>query len=183
MLYSWACKLDTGYKFREEQNINLLLTSSTLKEDKEISKLLNSGKNTDLQGFAADVANSGKLPCTFTVTIPLNKEWEILKSKKVYVYRYHDKTKNLEEIPGNIVKIDEDGLFTLPVIQGGKYVVLSKKPDSKLVTTLISQIKISVSKKTLSKGKTMNVKSTFPATILKVGKFTKDTRRLLPRAE
>lgn len=40
MLYSWACKLDTGYKFREEQNINLLLTSSTLKEDKEISKLL-----------------------------------------------------------------------------------------------------------------------------------------------
>lgn len=73
------------------------------------------------------------------------------------------------------MKIDEDGLFTLPVIQGGKYVVLSKKPDSKLVTTIISQIKISVSKKTLSKGKTMNVKSTFPATILKVGKFTKDT--------
>lgn len=171
--YSWDFTPEIIHKDKSS-SINLLLESLLLRDDKDVLKLLNSAKEKDVsEGIVIDVKNKGTLPWASTITIPVMKQLDLQQKKEVYLYHYNEKTKKLEELPTGILQIAKDGTAELPVIQGGKYVILTKKANSNIVTTLLAQVKVSAVKKTLPVKKSANIQVTLPATITSVKKFTK----------
>jgi len=80
----------------------------------------------------------------------------------VYVYHYNSSTGKLEEIANSKRSVLEDNTAGLEGFCGNDYVVADKELSGKNVTTLISQAKASVSKNTIKKGSSTDVKVSLP---------------------
>jgi uncharacterized repeat protein (TIGR02543 family) len=167
--YFWNFDSDVVHEDKNT-SINLLVEKMQLVDDKNISKLLNLSKVEKASGGnVIDIKNQSTFPWVSTVTLSVDEKQ---KGKEVYLYRYNEKTKKLEELPDSTLQVAKDGTVDVSVIQGGKYIILNKKADSKIVTPLTGQIKVSSSKNTLSVNSAGNIKVTLPATIVTVNKFT-----------
>lgn len=171
--YFWDFDSDV---IHEDKNtsMNLLVEKMQLIDDKDISELLNLSKEEKVSdGNVINIKDQSTFPWVSTVTLSVDEKWELQQGKEVYLYRYNEKTKKLEELPDSILQIAKDGTVDVSVIQGGKYVILSKKADSKIITPLTGQIKVSSSKKIVSVKSGGNIKVTLPSTIITVKEFTK----------
>lgn len=170
----------TAYSVKKE-NVNLLVTSNTVsKADKAASDIVTKDKNNKADKAVFVGFKNGKtLPAPAMVTIPVSGKGKVKAGDKLYLYVVNKKTKKLEEVPNNAYKVSEAGNVSLNVIHGTDYVLLPKKPDSKTVTSLTSQVTVKVNGKTAKaqtiKGtnKKVNAKVTLPITIKKVTTFSK----------
>lgn len=134
----------------------------------EVAAILEKDSN-NTNGAVVKLSQSGNLPVSATVKVFLGNQSAIAYGSKVNVYRVNG-TK-LQEVTKNVTKVSADGYVTLQVAQGGTYVLLSKAASSKVVSKLVDTVTVKLAS-TLSKGKTTSVKTTVPASVLKVSAFT-----------
>ena len=128
------------------------------KESKTITNLLN---NQKVQGVAVASTKTDKIPEKVSVTVE-----KAITGSKVYAYRVNEKTGKLETIARGFTNtVDKNGKVSFTALDGGNYVVLTKKADSKLVTPLRDQIKVSASKTTVKAGNTAAIKINLPTSL------------------
>ncbi len=136
-------------------------------DNKVIAKLI---KNTALQGVCAFVTEPISSPKQLEVAVEGAKP-----GKKVYVYRVNETSGKLETVAyGFTHKVDSEGNVSFPILEGGNYVVLTKKADSSLVTPLREQIKVSETK-LIKAGKSSTLKLTLPTSLELTRKLTDKT--------
>ncbi len=136
-------------------------------ESNVITKLL---KNSKVKGTALFVTKT-------------NEGAEIVKTKvegakpgsKVYIYRVNEVTGKLETVAyGFSYTVDEEGNVSFPVMEGGNYIVLTKKAASKLVTPLRNQIKVTAPK-SIKAGENASIKLELPSTLELVNSLGSET--------
>lgn len=158
-------------------DIILNVQTSSIKNVKEsnatISKIFG---DSIVNGLYIDLNQEKALVAEGKLTLSMADVDGINKDSRVYIYHVNEKTGKLETIVGGYSQyVDEDGNVSLPVLDGGKYVVLTKKADSKQITSLKNQITVKAKSKTVKKGKTTNVVIDLPNSLQAVGKLTDKT--------
>lgn len=180
--YSWTFDpIDAQNNKDQLSNINLLLDYNSVMEDQDIVNLLKKGNNQDtsFEGMVINFKHSGIiLPSTSIANIHINEQYGILKDKENYIYHYNEKIKKLEELPVKMFKVSGNLTITLPIIQGDRYVVLPMKAGNNITSSLITQVKVNLEKRTLKVGKSTNLKVLLPITIKTVKTFSKQTEML-----
>lgn len=132
-------------------------------------------------GAVVKFSQAGTLAVNAKVKVFLKAQSAIPYDTAVNVYRLNGS--KLEEVAFDTAKVSKDGWVTLHIAQGGTYVLLSKKASSKVVTSLIDNVKVSLSSTTLKAGKTASVSVKTPVSIVKVSKFTETNLLKLQSAQ
>ena len=132
-------------------------------ETKAISKVENSKeKNNITNALSASKANKNN---SYVIALSSNDSEIAMKvqsvvissaksGSNVYLYRYNSKTGKLEEIANSKTTVSKSGTITAQLYSGNDYVVSNKKLSGSNVKTLLSDVKATVAKTKLSKGKT-----------------------------
>lgn len=138
------------------------------KDNKVIDKLM---KDKTLQGVFVSVTKPFSAPKYLEVTVEGAKP-----GQKVYVYRVNETTGKLETVAyGFAYKVDAKGKIYFPILEGGNYVVLTKKANNSLVTPLWNQIKVTKTK-SIKVGRTFKLKVTLPTSLELTRKLTDQTK-------
>ncbi|ROR27414.1 Ig-like protein group 2 [Mobilisporobacter senegalensis] len=162
-------KIQTSYTFdgellkqtkRKMNDINLLLhTSSVMSQDSnDIQSLLEQDKRSK-DGITLDFSQDTVFPASAKVKIYIKDLAGIKVGSKVYIYRYNSQNKKLDILPTNQAKIDKNGYITINIAAGGKYLLLPRAASSKVTTSLLNQITVNASDKTLDRKSSSSAKS------------------------
>lgn len=155
-------------------DLNLSVEVIHAKKVQEIKKVLEKDyKNS--KGLVVQFTQLGTFPSQTEVKVYVGSQEGIKPGKKVYVYKYNDESGKLDTLTGGYsYKVDKNGYVTLKALSGGKYVVLPNKASSKIITSLLAQIKVAA-KYTIQKGKTKTINITLPITLERVNSLSKKT--------
>lgn len=158
-------------------DIILNIQSKTVAEAKQadptISKIFG---DASVKGIYVELGQKQALVVEGKLSVSFAGVEGISKGSRIYIYRVNEKTRKLETIVGGYSQyVDSDGMVTFPVLEGGKYVVLIAKADSKHITSLQSQITVKAKNKTVKKGKSTSVVVELPACLQVVTKLTDKT--------
>jgi uncharacterized lipoprotein YddW (UPF0748 family) len=118
--------------------INVAIKMSTISDNADIQAVLKQDTNNKT-GIVLSFSKEGKLPSSVKVNIYIGSK--INKGKKVYLYGFNKETNKLEELLENQYAVNKNGYFTMNVNNDFDYVVLDKKPNNKIVTPLMEQVK------------------------------------------
>lgn len=154
-------------------NIQTTTVTEAKKADPTIGKIFG---DASVKGIYVDLGQKQALVAEGKLTISFANVEGISKGSRVYIYRVNEKTGKLETIVGGYSQYaDSDGMVTFPVLDGGKYVILTAKADSKQITSLQSQMTVKPKNKTIKKGKSTSVVVDLPAYLQVVTKLTDKT--------
>ncbi|WP_312492997.1 Ig-like domain-containing protein [Anaerosporobacter sp.] len=175
LLYQWTIKTNDLTKALIHDGISFGTKVTGANTNPAVKKVLTSDtKNTS--GVVVTIAPEKVLPVQVTSKVYIGEQAGVKPGKKVYVYYYNNTTKKLDTIPGGYsLVIDAEGYLSLPIIKGGDYVVLAKKADTKVITSLLNQVRITKSM-TLKKGKTSTIIPVLPDWLEKVNTMTSPTK-------
>uniref|UniRef100_UPI00286F988C InlB B-repeat-containing protein n=1 Tax=Anaerosporobacter sp. TaxID=1872529 RepID=UPI00286F988C len=175
LLYQWTIDADDLAKASITEGISLGIKTAVANTNSVVKKVLeNDSKNSN--GVVVTVASKKTLSVQVTNKVYIGEQAGIKVGKKVYVYYYNSTTKKLDTIPGGYsCVVDADGYLSLPIIKGGDYVVLAKKANTKVITSLVNQVQITKSV-TLKKDKTSTIKPVLPDWLEKVSKLNISTK-------
>ena len=158
-------------------DIILNIQSTTVAEAKQADPTI--GKifgDASVKGIYVDLGQKQELVAEGELSVSFASVEGISKGSRVYIYRVNEKTGKLETIVGGYSQyVDSNGMVTFPVLDGGKYVILTAKADSKQITSLQSQITVKPKNKTVQKGKSTSVVVDLPACLQVVTKLTDKT--------
>ena len=145
---------------------------SLIEAAKDNELIANLMKDKTMQGVFVSVTESFSAPKNLAVTVEGAKA-----GQKVYIYRVNKKSGKLETVAfGFGYEVDEKGNVSFLILEGGNYVVLTKKAEKSLVTSLTNQIKISKTK-SIKVGISSSLKVTLP-TSLELTKKLKDKTKM-----
>ena len=158
-------------------DIILNIQSTTVAEAKQadptISKIFG---DASVKGIYVNLGQKQALVAEGKLSVSFAGVEGISKGSRVYIYRVNEKTGKLETIVGGYSQyVDSDGMVSFPVLDGGKYVILTAKAGSKQITSLQSQITVKPKNKTVKKGKSTSVVVDLPACLQVVTKLTDKT--------
>lgn len=154
-------------------NIQSTTVAEAKQADPSISKIFG---DASVKGIYVDLGQKQALVTEGKLSVSFANVEGISKGSRVYIYRVNEKTGKLETIVGGYSQyVDSDGIVTFPVLDGGKYVVLTAKADSKQITSLQSQITVKPKNKTVKKGKSTSVAVDLPACLQVVTNLTDKT--------
>jgi hypothetical protein len=132
------------------------------------------GSPAESMGLILDFAQEGELSAD--VRIYVGDQKGIVPDSKIYLYHYNDKTGKLETLPNSSqYVVDKDGYITVHIAHCSKYVVLTKKADNKLITSLKDQIKVFPLKKTVYVGRSTVISVELPATLEHMDSLSDET--------
>jgi lactocepin len=141
--------------------------------DSTISKIFG---DANVNGVYVDLAQEQALIAEGRLTVSLDGVEGVSKGSRVYIYRVNDKTGKLETIVGGYSQyVSQDNMVSFPVLDGGKYVILTKKAAAKQITSLQNQITAKVKNKTIKKGKSTTVNVNLPYCLQVVTKLSDKT--------
>lgn len=141
-----------------------------VKEYKVIEKLM---KDKKLQGVFVSVTEPISAPANLSVTVEGAKP-----GQKVYIYRVNEKTGKLETVAyGFAYKVDEKGNLSFPILEEGNYVVLTKKADNSIITSLKNQIKV-INKKSIKVGDDFTLQIVLPTSLELTKTLTHKTKQV-----
>lgn len=153
-------------------NVNTT-TVTEAKKDSTIDKIFG---DASVNGMYVDLVQEQALGTEGRLSVSLAGVEGVSKGSRVYIYRVNEKTGKLETIVGGYSQyVDSDNVLTFPVLDGGKYVILTEKADSKKITSLQSQITVKAKSKTVKKGKSTSVVVNLPACLQTVTKLSDKT--------
>lgn len=154
-------------------NIQSTTVTEAKQADSTISKIFG---DASVNGIYVDLGQKQALVAEGKLSVSFARVEGVNKGSRVYIYRVNEKTGKLETIVGGYSQyVDSDGIVTFPVLDGGKYVILTTKADSKQITSLQSQIAVKVKNKTVNKGKSTTVAVDLPSCLQVVSKLTDKT--------
>lgn len=154
-------------------NVKATTVADAMQADSTISKIF---KDAKVNGIYVDLAQEQALVAEGQLSVSLAKIEGVTKGSRVYIYHVNEKTGKLETIVGGYSQyVDSDNMLTFPVLEGGKYVVLTTKADSKKITSLKSQVTAKAKSKTVKKGKSTTVVVDLPACLQVVTKLSDKT--------
>ncbi|WP_455715454.1 S8 family serine peptidase [Anaerosporobacter sp.] len=158
-------------------NIILNVKSTTVEGAKQADSTI--GKifgNASVNGLYVELDQKQPLGAEGKLTVSLAGVEAVSKGSRVYIYCVNEKTGKLETIVGGYSQsVNSDNTITFPVLDGGKYVVLTAKANSKKITSLQSQITVKAKSKTVKKGKSTTVVVDLPACLQVVTKLSDKT--------
>lgn len=99
---------------------------------------------------------------------------KIKNNSRVYVYRNNNETGKLDTIRGGKQKIDKDGYIELDILDCKDYVILPKKADISVKTTLLNQVEVQ-KKCSIKIGNKKNISIDIPDTLELVKELGKGT--------
>lgn len=154
-------------------NIQTTTVTEAKKADPTISKIFG---DASVKGIYVDLGQKQALVAEGKLSVSFASVEGISKGSRVYIYHVNEKTGKLGTIVGGYSQyVDSDGMVTFPVLDGGKYVILTAKADSKQITSLQSQITVKPKNKTVQKGKSTSVVVDLPVCLQVVTKLTDKT--------
>lgn len=154
-------------------NVQSTTVADAKQADSTISKIFG---DANVNGIYVDLGQKQALMVEGKLSVSFAGVEGASKGSRVYIYHVNEKTNKLETIVGGYSQyVDIDGMVTIPVLDGGKYVILTAKADSKQITSLQSQITVKPKNKTVKKGKTTKVVVDLPACLQVVTKLTDKT--------
>lgn len=176
--YTWSFDgADLSNSKQVISDINLALDVSIM-NDQQLSQML---KDTKVSGdyshsMVIDFAHEGILPSQAKVRIYVGDLKGIEPGAAIYLYHYNKKTGKLETLPfSSGAVVDEKGYLSLNILHCSDYVILQNNAKANMITSLMAQINLSLSRKTLhlSKDESAYVKVNLPST-LELVKSTKE---------
>lgn len=177
-LYQWDFSSSDLSKNRKNATVNISVKTLAASKVSAAKKALKKDKNNS-KGVVIRLSQKGTLPTTARVKVYVGQQQGLKNNKTAYVYYLNSKTGMFEQLPTTSAKM-VNGYITIRAVKGGDYVVLPKKANSKAVTTLAKQIKVSA-KTTVKAKKTTTVKVTLPVTMKKLTSIsTSACRKYLP---
>lgn len=168
-MYSWSF---AGQSLQEAKGdiseINLSLTVGAIIDHVALNKLL-SGMDDIQNGLSLRFNHDGILPAQASVRIYVGNLVDI-RNRTIYLYHYNPDTGKLETLPySSNYYVDSEGYITINVLHCSDYVVLTKAANKDVTTSLLEQIVISPTKKTLYVGGTQgfetSIKVMLPPTL------------------
>lgn len=171
ILYQWNFTSSNLSKSKKFATINLDVKALAASKVTAAKKALKRDKNNS-KGVVLRLAQTGVLPTSASVKVYVGQQQGLRNNKTAYVYYLNSKTGKLEQIPTTTAKMVK-GYITIKAVKGGDYIVLPKKANSKAVTSLAKQIKVSA-KKTVKVKKSTTVKVTLPATMKELSSISKN---------
>lgn len=183
--YSWTFTGENLNNSNEDlTDVNLTLSVSTMSDNERV-QLQNDGDGEDgdadpPQGLVVNFSQEGVLPSQAAVRIYVGDQEGITPGEHIYLYHYNPDTGMLETLPySSHYIVDEDGYITVNILHCSDYVVLTKKADNNMITTLLKQIKVTPSKRTLyigrTKGHSTDIDINLPETLEMVSSLQKET--------
>lgn len=183
--YSWTF---TGSNLSTSDNkiadVNLSLKVERASDNADYKELLKNDANNaateNTYGLVVNFSHVGDLPSQASVKIYVGNlvgtASGLSENNKVYLYYYNSTTDKLETLPySSAYQVDKDGYITINILHCSEYIILPKQADNSIITTLRSQIKVTLTKKTLQVGKTSTIKVNLPQTLELVNKLTDKT--------
>ncbi len=125
-------------------------------------------------GILLNFSQKGAYPESAVIKLYAGNLKGIKPADTVYLYFFNEKTRKLEELPTSQYLLDKKGYITMDIGKGGSYVLLRKKPNTKVITPILSQISVKAWNMNIQKGKTADVNLTLPTTLLVVNSFHTD---------
>lgn len=154
-------------------NVKSTTVADAKQVDSTISKIF---KDAKMNGVYVDLDQEQALVAEGQLSVSLADVEGVTKGSRVYIYHVNEKTGKLETIVGGYSQyVNSDNVVTFPVLDGGKYVVLTSKADSKKITSLKSQVTAKAKSKTVKKGKSTTVVVDLPVCLQVVTKLSDKT--------
>lgn len=154
-------------------NVQLTTVTEAKQADPTISKIFG---DANVNGIYVSLGQKESLIAEGRLSVSYATVEGISRGSRVYIYRVNEKTNKLETIVGGYSQyVDSNGTVTFPVLDGGKYVILTAKANSKQITSLQSQITVKPVNKIVKKGKTTKIVVDLPACLQVVTKLTDKT--------
>jgi len=134
---------------------NLFLSVGKVRYNGVISNLFNDVEVIQ-NGLTLHVNQEGSFPAQTGVRIYVGNLIDI-RNQTIYLYRFNSDTGKLETLPySSNYFVDSEGYITVNLLYGSDYVILTQPADNGMITTLLDQIKVTPTKKTLYAGGTVN---------------------------
>ncbi len=169
----WYFDASTLAKASLMEDVNLAVNISNVSNSKQ-SKVVKQLIRNKQEGTVVSLEQKGKLPAQANLT------FKVANGKigdRVYIYKLNSNTKKLESIVGGYTHaINKEGYVTMGVLEGGDYVVLTKKADSKNITAMKDQIVVKANKTTIKLSETMSIQVILPTCLQKTSKITSKTK-------
>lgn len=151
-MYSWNFSGDDLKNSKQDMaQINLALRVSPA--DKELLKKLYGEDKAPSKAnsvLLVDFAHDGMLASQAGVRIYVGDILNANPEDRIFLYHLNEETGKLEALPyGSDYKVDKDGYITVNIVHCSDYVVMTEKANAIQVTSLLNQIKVTPSKKTL----------------------------------
>lgn len=140
----------------DTEDLNVMLA---LRKDKKAAK--------NAVGILS-VGAEEELAVGMVVTVPVAKILSLSPGDKVYIYRRNTETGELEEVPNNKKTIDKNGNLKLSTLDGGEFVICTKKVKD--AVKLVDKVTVSV-KSSVTKGKKLKVNVKLPKELAEVKEF------------
>jgi hypothetical protein len=140
-------------------DVNLSLEVSSVTDNKQVLELLKKDKvyeENTTNSLIIRFNHHGVLPAPASVRIFVG-DMDIKAEEKVFLYYFNSDTGLLETLPySSGYQIDKDGYITINLLHCSDYVMLPKRADYSVITSLRKQIKVTPTKKTLYLGEGSN---------------------------
>lgn len=175
---TWKFKADMLKNITKFENIELFSSVSSLKTAKEAETVIVKAlENNEADGIYINIAEEGALLTQGTYTASLSSVSKAAKGTKLYIYKVNKETGKLETFTKCFsYSVSSEGNVTFDLLEGGEYLVLTKKVSYNNVTTLKNQIKLNVESKTLTVGKTTSVAAVLPRSLQVVSNLSDNTK-------
>lgn len=162
--YSWSLNADELTISKNKiTDVNLFLNVDDVNDNAEIMKIL--GVEKDVQGLVISFEHNGILPTRSNVRIYVGDLKGTTPGRKMFLYYFNHKTGKLETLPYSTYIIDKDGYISINILHCSDYVVLPVKAASDQITSLVNQITINPTRKTLYLGGSTSIKVGLPSTL------------------
>ena len=171
--WSFSAKDMKLSKVKSPGELNCAVSVKSASSNSGVKKVLKKDKNNS-KGLVVDVKNTTELPASAKIKVYVGTAEGIKAGKKAYIYYYNNKTSKLEELATNSATVSESGYVSFCIRKGGKYVVMAKKPDSKVTKTIKDCVKTEVPS-SLKKGKTAEAKTTLSGCLTGVSNLSSES--------
>lgn len=148
-----------------KKDMNCAIAIKDTDTDSIITKALSKDKN-NTDGILVNMQEISILQTQAKIKVYV-RDLGIKAGQKCYMYRYNPSTKKLDLLPTTSLKADKLGYVTANVLQGGKYVILEKKPSSGAAASLQAQVSVKKEVSLKKRGST-TVALKLPVTLQKV---------------
>ncbi len=177
-LYTWSFNGNNlAASQREVTDVNLALSVARVSDQTQIEKALTTADKAS-EGLVISFNHAGVLPAQASVRIYVGDLAE--QGSSIFLYYFNQETGKLETLPySSSYRVDAEGYITINLIHCSDYVVLTKPASKEAITSLLNQVKVTASQKTLYVGGTKDTQAqltvSVPSTLEIVGSFKDKT--------